>query len=301
MTTRLQQAKQSWDLYLLLLPTLAFFIVFHYVPMYGAQLAFKDFRAVDGIWGSPWAGLRHFSRLVNSYQFLPLVRNTLVLSLYSLIAGFPVPIVLALLLNHLPSHRYKRLVQTTLYAPHFISTVVLVGMLFIFLSPRSGLVNSVLRFAGAGPVFFMAEARWFRHLFVLSGVWQSAGWGSIIYLAALSAVDPSLYEAADMDGAPKVQKILHIDLPTIMPTAVVLLILNFGRVMNVGFEKVFLMQTPSTLGSSEIIATYVYKVGIISAQFGFATAVGLFNSIVNLVLILVVNRVARALSETSLW
>jgi putative aldouronate transport system permease protein len=301
MKATLRRIGQHWDLYLILLPTLLYFVIFHYVPMYGAQLAFKDYRAVDGIWGSPWVGLRNFVRFFNSYQAWPLIRNTIVVSLYGLAAGFPFPILLAVLLNHLPSRRYRRIIQTTIYAPHFISTVVLVGLMFNFLSPRSGVVNHILQLFGGKSIFFMAESGWFRHLFVFSGIWQNAGWGSIIYLAALSAVDPTLYEAADMDGATKLQKIMHIDIPSILPTAVVLLVLNFGQIMNIGFEKAFLMQTASNLATSEVLATYVYKVGLVNAQFGFSTAVGLFNSLVNLALLLTVNRVAKALGSSGLW
>ncbi|TVQ22829.1 MAG: sugar ABC transporter permease [Spirochaetaceae bacterium] len=300
--TRLgKRIRADWELYLLLLPTLIYFLVFHYGPMYGIQLAFKDFRAVDGIWGSPWAGARHFLRLFNSYQFPQLVRNTLGLSLYALVGQFPVPIILAILLNHVPSLRFKRIVQTTIYAPHFISTVVLVGLLFVFLSPRSGMINVGLGLLGRPPVFFMADPRWFPHLYVFSGVWQSSGWSSIIYLAALSSVDPGLYEAAEIDGATTLQKIVHVDIPTMLPTAVILLIIRFGQIMSIGFEQVFLMQTASNIGASEIIATYVYKVGIVNAQFSFATAVGLFNAVINLILIIIVNRVARAVSSTGLW
>ena len=293
--------RGDWDLYLILFPTLAFFFIFHYIPMYGAQLAFKDYRAVDGIWGSPWIGVRHFARFFSSYQAWPLISNTLLVSLYGLVAGFPVPILLAVLLNHLPSKGYRRLIQTTIYAPHFISTVVMVGLLFTFLSPRNGIINQGIQLFGAKPVFFMAQASWFRHLFVFSGVWQSAGWSSIVYLAALSAVDPSLYEAAELDGATKVQKIVNIDIPIILPTAVILLIMNFGQIMNIGFEKAFLMQTASNLSASEVLSTYVYKVGLINAQFGFSIAVGLFNSVINLILIVLVNRAAKALNSTSLW
>jgi putative aldouronate transport system permease protein len=301
MKNLLRRMRGDWDLYLILFPTLAFFFIFHYIPMYGAQLAFKDYKAVDGIWGSPWIGVRHFVRFFSSYQAWPLISNTLLVSLYGLVAGFPVPILLAVLLNHLPSKGYRRLIQTTIYAPHFISTVVMVGLLFTFLSPRNGIINQGIQLFGAKPVFFMAQASWFRHLFVFSGVWQSAGWSSIVYLAALSAVDPSLYEAAELDGATKVQKIVNIDIPIILPTAVILLIMNFGQIMNIGFEKAFLMQTASNLSASEVISTYVYKVGLINAQFGFSIAVGLFNSVINLILIVLVNRAAKALNSTSLW
>ena len=292
---------QEYDLYLLLVPALLYFAVFHYGPMYGVQIAFKNFRAVDGIWGSPWTGFRHFRRFFNSYQAWALVRNTLVISFYSLLAGFPVPIFLALLLNRAPSKKFKRVVQTTIYAPHFISTVVLVGLIFIFTSPRSGLINLVITKLGGEKVFFMARPEWFRHIYVWSGVWQGAGWGTIVYMAALSSIDPSMYEAAEIDGATKLQTIWHIDIPGVIPTAVILLILNFGRVMSVGFEKAFLMQTPMNLQTAEIISTYVYKVGLVNAQYSFSSAVGLFRALINMVLIVSVNRAAKAVGTTSLW
>jgi len=296
-----KRIKDHYELYLFLLPALAAVFIFKYIPMYGAQIAFKDFIAVRGIVGSPWAGFKYFRTFFNSFQFGLVLRNTVFLSFYQLIAGFPVPLVFALLLNQLQSRRYKKIVQTVTYAPHFISTVVLVGMLFLFLNPRSGVVNAVRTTFGAEPVFYMAEAGWFKSLFVLSGIWQHFGWGSIIYLAALSSVDPSLHESAIIDGASRLRRIVHIDLPFVVPTAIVLLILNMGRIMDIGFEKVFLMQTPLNLDSSEVISTYVYKVGLLSRQFSYAAAVGLFNSFVNVTLLVLVNRIARRLSENSLW
>jgi putative aldouronate transport system permease protein len=292
---------RNYELYLFLLPTFLYFVVFHYGPMYGVQIAFKDFRASDGIWGSPWVGFEHFRRFFSSYQFWSLLKNTLGISLYSLIAGFPAPIILALLLNQIPSRGFKRFVQTITYAPNFISTVVIVGMLLVFLSPRGGLVNALIGLFGFESVYFMARPEWFKTIYVLSGIWQGAGFGSIIYLAALSSIDPQLHEAAIVDGATKFQRIRYIDIPGIIPTAVILLILNAGRIMNVGFEKVFLMQTPLNLESSEIISTYVYKVGLVNAQFSFSSAVGLFRALINLVLIVSVNRVARSVGETALW
>ena len=292
---------RNYELYLFFAPTLVYFLVFHYGPMYGVQIAFKDFIASRGILRSPWVGLEHFERLFNSFQFWALLRNTLVLSVYQLAATFPIPIVLALMLNHLPSDRFKRLVQTVTYAPHFISIVVLVGMLHAFLSPRSGIVNHAIRLAGSEPVMFMARAGWFRHVYVWSTVWQQSGWATIVYLAALAGISQDLHEAAIVDGATKLQRILHIDLPGIMPTATILLILNVGRLMQLGFEKAFLMQSPLNLETSEIIQTYVYKVGLLGAQYSFSAAVGLFNSAINLVLLLSVNRLARSAGQTALW
>ncbi len=291
----------NYQLYVFLLPTLAYFAVFHYAPIYGLQLAFKDFVAIHGIQNSPWVGFEHFERFFNTFQFRTIIRNTLLLSVYQLVAGVPAPIILALLLNQLRFKRFKRIVQTVTYAPHFISTVVMVGMLFVFLSPRSGVVNHFVELFGGDPVNFMARPEWFRSLYVGSEVWQRTGWGSIIYLAALSSIDPALHEAAIVDGASKLQRIRHIDIPGIMPTVMILLILNMGRLMSVGFQKTFLMQTALNLETSEIIATYIYKVGLLNAQYDFSTAVGLFDSVINLVLILTFNKLARSLGQTSLW
>ena len=292
---------RNYELYLFLLPTFLYFLVFHYGPMYGVQIAFKNFTASRGIWGSPWVGFAHFQRFFSSYQFWSLLRNTLGISLYSLIAGFPVPIILALLLNQIPGKRFRRTVQTITYAPNFISVVVIVGMLLVFLSPRGGLINAIIELFGGTSIYFMARPEWFQTIYVLSGIWQGAGFGSIIYLAALSSIDPQLHEAAIVDGATKLQRIRHIDIPGIVPTAVILLILNTGTIMNVGFEKAFLMQTPLNLETSEIISTYVYKVGLVNAQFSFSSAVGLFRAAINLTLIVAVNRFARTVGETALW
>lgn len=301
MQTALARIRRHYQLYLYLLPALLFFLVFRYVPMYGVQIAFKDFMVAKGFWGSPWVGLEHFERFFNSNVFWRVLKNTLGLSLFQLAAGFPVPIILALLLNQMTSVRYRRIVQTVIYAPHFISTVVLVGILLVFLSPRTGMVNHILRAMGGEAIFFMAKPEWFKPLYVISGIWQNAGWGTIIYLAALSSVSPELHEAAIVDGATKLQRIWHIDIPGILPTAVILLILQFGSLMSVGFEKVYLMQTPLNLSSSEIISTYVYKSGLLGAQYGFSAAIGLFDAVINLTLLIAINRFARHFGETSLW
>jgi len=288
-------------LYLFVLPVVVYYFIFHYIPIYGVQIAFKNFIAIKGIMGSPWVGFIHFTRFFNSYHFWTLIGNTLGISAYQLLAGFPVPIILALMLNYVHRASFKRFVQTVTYAPHFISTVVLVGMIMIFLSPRNGLVNTFIKGVGFEPIFFMGEPGWFKSLYVWSGVWQNAGWGSIIYIATLAGVNPELYEAAIVDGASKFQRILFIDIPSIIPTATILLILNLGRIMSVGFEKVFLMQNDLNLESSEIIATYVYKTGLLGAQFSFSSAVGLFNNLINFLLLVFVNRMARKYSSTSLW
>lgn len=293
----------SWQLYVLLIAPLLYLVIFKYGPMYGAQIAFKDYRITQGIWESPWAGLKHFRRFVNSFDFWMLIRNTLALSFYELLAGFPVPIILALSLNYVGKSGFKKTVQMVTYAPHFISTVVMVGIILQFLAPRFGFVNLVIQAFGGESINFMGRVRWWRSIFVWSGVWQRAGYGSIIYLAALSSIDPQLHEAAIVDGATKPQRIWHIDLPGIMPTAVILLILNIGRILNIGFEKVLLMQNPLNLPVSEIIDTYVYKIGLASptVNFAYPTAIGLFRSAISLILLIAVNRVAKHVTESSLW
>ena len=299
--TVLKQMKANYFLYLFLLPATAYLLIFSYGPMYGIQIAFKDFYAYLGIEGSPWVGLKHFENFFRSPRFSVLLQNTLTLSFYSLLAGFPLPIILALLLNYTPKQGLKKFAQTASYAPHFISTVVLVGMLNVFFSPRSGFVNTMLGWIGVDPIFFLGDPKWFKHMYVWSGVWQSTGWGSIIYLAALAGVSPELHEAVIIDGANKLQRIWNIDIPTIMPTMVILLVMNFGSIMNVGYEKVFLMQNDLNMSASEIISTYTYKIGLQGAQYSYSTAIGLFNNIINFVMLVVVNRVARGLSGSSLW
>lgn len=280
---------------------MAYFIIFHYFPMYGVQIAFRDYTPSLGIWGSPWVGLEHLKRFFDSYYFWTLIKNTLGISLYELVVGFPVPILLALALNELRDGAFKKWVQTVTYAPHFISVVVMAGMIIAFTSPGSGLINLAIKAFGGEPVPFLTEPGWFKSVFVLSGVWQSMGWGTIIYLAALAGVDPQQHEAAMIDGATRFQRVWHINLPSIVPTMVILLILNVGSFMSVGFEKVFLLQNPLNLESSDVISTYVYRSGLVQGQFSFSAAIGLFNSVINFILLLTVNRIAKRLNETSLW
>lgn len=293
--------KKNWDLYLLIAPVTIYFIVFKYMPMYGVQIAFKNFVAKKGIWNSPWVGLKHFIRFFNSYNFGELMTNTLGVSLYSLIVGFPIPILLALMMNEVKNKYFKKTVQTMTYAPHFLSTVVLVGMLTAFLSPSSGVINQIIKAFGGQPIYFMTEPGWFKTLYVFSGVWQNAGWGSIVYMAALAGIDMELYEAAMIDGASKLQRLLNITIPCLLPTATVLLILDVGHIMNVGFEKVFLMQNSLNMSSSDVISTYVYRLGLLKSDFSFSSAVGLFNSVINFILLILVNKVSKKFSETSLW
>jgi len=298
--SKLKKILSNYQLYLFLLPALVYFIVFHYVPMYGILIAFKDFVATKGIMGSPWVGFKHFERFFESYQFWTLIKNTLGLSVIQLIVGFPLPIFLALMMNQIRSDKYKRFIQTVVYAPHFISVVVLAGMIYVFFS-NNGLINNLILIFGGDPISFMAKPDWFKPLYIASGVWQETGWAAIIYLAALAGVSPELHEAAVMDGANKWQRIFHVDIPAIMPTAVILLILNVGNIMNIGFEKAYLLQTPMNQPAAEIIPTYVYKMGLQQAQYSFAAAVGLFNSVINLVLLFLVNKFAKKLSGTGLW
>ncbi|EES72356.1 ABC transporter, permease protein [Paenibacillus sp. oral taxon 786 str. D14] len=292
---------RNYQLYLFVLPVVVYYLIFHYYPMYGVQIAFKNFMATEGIWGSPWIGFDHFERFFNSFQFERLILNTIYLNLLQLIVGFPVPIILALMLNQLMNKKFKRFSQTVVYAPHFISTVVMAGIIFLFLSESTGMVNKIIVLLGGEPINFMGEPGWFRPVYVLSDIWQNAGFGTVIYLAALAGVNPELHESAVVDGANKFQRIIHIDIPSIMPTMVILLILSIGNLMSIGFEKVLLLQTSLNQSTSEVIATYVYKNGVLQGQYSFTTAVGLFNSIINFVLLLIVNQAAKKLTNVSLW
>lgn len=292
---------QNWQLYIFILPALLYFIIFHYVPMYGVQIAFKDFIPSKGIWGSDWVGLEHFKHFFDSYYFWDLIKNTLGLSVYELAIGFPLPIILALALNEAKDGLYKRTVQTVTYAPHFISVVVMAGMIIAFLSPATGIVNHGLELLGFDPIPFMSDPKWFKTVYVFSGVWQSTGWGTIIYLAALSGVDPQHHEAAIVDGATRFQRIWHINIPALVPTMIILLIMNLGNIMAMGFEKILLLQNPLNLESSNVIATFVYQAGLLDAQYSFAAAVGLFNAVINAILLITVNQIAKKTSETSLW
>jgi len=298
---RLKKIASSWQLYVLILPAFIYFIVFHYGPMYGVQIAFKNYMPSLGIWGSPWVGFAHFKRFFDSYYFWELIRNTVGISLYSLIVGFPLPIILALALNEVKDGPFKKTVQTITYAPHFISVVVIVGMVIAFLSPSSGILNNALQFLGFESKAYMEDPAWFKTIYVLSGVWQSTGWSSVIYMAALSGIDPQLHEAATIDGASRLQRLWNINLPYLMPTMIILLIMNFGSVMSVGHEKVLLMQNPLNMPSSNIIATFTYQQGLLDAQFSYAAAIGLFNSAINAVLLLFVNKISKKVSETSLF
>ncbi|MBQ8972979.1 MAG: sugar ABC transporter permease [Clostridia bacterium] len=296
-----RRLARSWQLYVLALPAVIWIIVFAYAPMYGVQIAFKEYKVNLGITGSPWIGLKYFNQLFSLPNFKTLVMNTLLLSVYSLLWSFPVPILLALMLNQVKSKGYKKFVQTVTYAPYFISTVVLVSMLNVFLTPSSGWVNKIVEAMGGKAITFMGDPKWFRTVYITSGIWQGAGWGAIIYLAALGGIDPALYEAAMMDGATRMQQIIHIDLPCILPTVVIMLIMNMGGIMNVGYEKSYLMQNSLNITVSEIISTYTYKIGLLNAKYSFSTAVGLLNSVVSFILVAAANYISRRVTETSLW
>ena len=288
------------DLFLLLLPAMIQVIIFRYWPIAGIQIAFKNFSARKGIWGSAWVGLKHFITFFNSYNFWEVLGNTLTLSLTMLLFSFPIPFIFALFLNRL-SPRFKKVLQTASYAPYFISTVVLVGMLYNFFSPSSGVVNLVGQKIGMEPVNFMGKASCFVPMYVGSAVWQTLGYSAVIYIAARANVDNELYEAAKIDGASKFQCVINIDVPSLIPTMLILLIMQIGQIMNIGYEKVYLMQNALNLSKSEIISTYVYKLGLQQARYDFSTAVNLFNTVINFAVLMVVNRAAKKISGTSLW
>ena len=291
-----------WQLYAMLLLPVIYLLIFNYYPMTGIQLAFKKFSARLGIWGSPWIGFSNFTKFINSYQFWPILSNTLTISLYSILAAVPMPIILALSLNAVRGKSLKKTVQLATYMPNFISTVVMVGILKQLLHPRLGVVSIIGALFGFAIPDLFASSSAFPHLYVWSNVWQKTGWSSIIYLAALSSVDPEHHEAAIVDGASRFQRVLHIDLPTIIPTATIMLILSMGQLMSIGFERIYLMQTDLNLAASEIISTYVYKVGLTGVpDYGYSTAINLFNSVINLVLIITMNQLSKKFGESSLF
>lgn len=298
---RFKTIQRNWNLYLMLVPVIAFYILFHYAPMYGVQIAFKDFFASKGIWASPWVGMKHFNRFFSSYYFERLLFNTVSISLYQLFFGFPIPILLALMVNEVRNAPFKKLVQNVTYAPHFLSVVVIAGMLTSFLHHEKGIINHLILLCGGENIDFLAEPSWFKPVYIISNIWQNAGWNSIIYISALSGIDPQLHEAAKIDGAGRFARIIHVNIPGILPTIVILLILNAGQIMNVGFEKVFLLQNDLNKSASDIISTFSYSIGIKGGQYSFASAIGLFNSVINFTLLILVNSISKKLGETSLW
>ena len=292
--------RKNWLLYLFLLPMAVYLIIFNYAPLYGIQIAFKDFRGALGIWGSPWVGFKHFESFFNSYQFKDLLYNTLTLSFYQLVATIPMPVILALLLNYTTVPWLKKLTQSSTFAPHLISVVVMCGMLNTF-SSSTGLFNILLKQFGLEPISFLGIPSLYQTMYVMSGVWQRTGYNAVIYIAALSSVSEDLHEAAIVDGASKLKRVWYIDIPSILPTMVILIIMAVGNLMSIGFEKSLLLQNDLNLARSEIISTYVYKVGIQGAQYSLSTAVSLFNNIINFILLISVNKASKALSGSSLW
>mgnify|MGYP000861362905 FL=1 len=301
--TQLQKRKikSNIPLYVLLFPSIILLIMFAYIPMLGLVIAFKDYSPANGILNSPWAGFKYFTQFFNSVQFGTTMMNTLKISIYSILVGFPLPILLALLCNQLRTGKFKKVFQVTTYLPHFISTMVMCGMIILFLSPNSGLIANIFKSLGWTMPNLLSKPDSFAGVYVWSDVWQHIGWDSIIYLAALSAIDPTYYEAATMDGASRMQKILNIDLPLLLPTAMILLILRAGSLLSIGFEKVLLLQNPLNLAGSEVISTYVYKVGMINFQYSYSTAIGLFNTVVNLIILLSVNWFSKRYTKTGLF
>lgn len=301
MKKRTAVIKKNLPLYALLLPSAILLFCFAYLPLVGVVIAFKDFSPTLGIWDSPWVGFDNFIRFFKSYQFPITIKNTLILSIYGLAVGTPLPIALALMCNQMKTKMFKKVFQVITYLPHFISTMVMCGLILIVLSPSNGLVANIFKLFGAEIPNLMANASAFKHVYVWSDIWQHLGWNSIIYLAALSSIDPTYYEAATIDGASTMQKIRYIDLPLIMPTVVVLLVMNAGNILGIGFEKVYLLQNTLNLTSSEIISTYVYKMGLQSSQYSLSTAIGLFNTVVNVIVLLTINYIAKKKTDTSLF
>lgn len=293
--------KNNWQLYLLVLPAVIYFVVFNYLPLYGIQIAFKDYKAVDGIAGSAWVGLKHFKNFFNAYYFKRLLSNTLLLNVYYLLWSFPVPLILAILLNQIRGTKKKRFIQTSIYVPYFISTVVLAGMLYIFLSPTSGILNFARTALGLKAIDFMSDASAFRSIYIISGIWQAAGYGTILYIATLTGIDLSLYEAAEIDGASIWQKIRYIDIPSLIPTAMMVFILDCGKMLASDTNKALVMQTPGNIPTSDIIGVYVYNVGLGSGQFSYTAAIGLFINIINFILIVSVNQLSKRMTDVGLF
>lgn len=299
----LRSLRKYWPMYLLLVPVIVYFLVFKYKPMLFVQIAFKDYKLRKGIWASEWVGLKHFMRFFSSYNFKSTLVNTAVLSGLSLLCCFPFPIFLALLFNELRTDRTKKLVRTITYAPHFISTIVMVGMMIAICSPSTGIVNKILIALGITEdgLYLMGSGKYFRMMYILSDIWKNSGWNAIIFISAISAIEPTLYEAARVDGASRWQQLIYVTLPSILPTIVIMLILRCGSILGVGHEKVYAMQTDLNLGVSEVISTYSYKIGLIDMRYDYATAIDLFNAVINLAMLLIVNAISRKVTETSLW
>ncbi|MDF2922672.1 MAG: binding-protein-dependent transport system inner rane component [Paenibacillaceae bacterium] len=290
-----------WDLYLIMVPGILYFLIYKYLPMAGIVIAFQDYGVFSGIRGSEWVGLSHFKAMFTDSEFYEIFRNTLVISLYKLIWGFPGPIILAIMLNEIKNVFFKRSVQTLIYLPHFLSWVIIGGVLINLLSPATGIVNEVLQWLGFKPVFFLADPDWFRSILVVSDLWKEVGWGAIVYLAAIAGIDPQLYEAAIMDGAGKWKQITHITFPSLLSTIVIMLLLRLGSILDVGFEQIFVLYSPLVYDVADVIQTYVYRMGITQAEFSFTTAVGLFESVIGLVLVISANKAVKKIGQEGIW
>ena len=298
---KLKLARKMWILYIMLIIPVAAIFVFRYMPMYGILLAFKDYKIRDGIWNSAWNNFAHFQMLFKSYNFIRVMKNTLIISLQRILLEFPAPILFALMINEVTHMRYKKIMQTISYLPHFISWVVLGGIISEVLSPQRGIINYIITAFGGEPIYFLTSKRLFRPILIITNIWQSVGWGSVIYLASLASVNPNLYEAAEMDGANRLQKAWNISLPSILPVVTIMFILRLGRVLNAGFDQIFNLYNPLVYEVADIIDTYVYRVGIVEARYDFTTAVGLFKNVIGILLILITNRIVKSYSEYGIW
>lgn len=293
--------KREWQLYLMLLPTILWLLIFLYKPMYGLQIAFKDYSLFRGVAGSPWIGFEHFETLFNNDQFLRALKNTIIMSLYSLVFGFPVPIALALMFNEVTNQTFKKTAQTVVYLPHFISSVIIAGIVITAFSPSAGIVNNILGWFGAEPVYFLTKPEWFRPIFVGTSIWQEAGFQSIVYLAAIAGVSPTLYESAVVDGASRWQMMWKITIPLIMPTIIIMLIIRIGNILEISFEMIVLLYQPATYETADVVNTFIYRQGLQGGQYDFAAAAGLFNAVVAFVLVMTANTISKRFSRTSLW
>lgn len=298
---RFRMIRSYWDLYLIMVPGILYFIVYKYMPMWGIVIAFQNYSVFAGIWGSDWVGLEHFSNMFLANDFYNIFMNTLLISLYKLFWGFPGPILLAILLNDIRHMLYKRTIQTLLYLPHFLSWIIVGGILINVLSPSSGIINKILVMFGFDPIFFLASTEWFRTVLVASDIWKEIGWSAIIYLAAIASIDPQLYEAAIVDGANKWKQMIHITLPSIMNVIVIILLLRLGNVLDVGFEQIFVLYNPLVYEVADVFETYVYRVGLQQGQFSFTTAVGLFKSVIGIILVILANKAAKKLGQEGVW
>jgi putative aldouronate transport system permease protein len=293
--------KKEWQLYLMLAPTIIWFLVFLYKPMYGLQIAFKDYSVFKGITASPWVGLEHFYTLFENDQFLRSIRNTLMISGATLIFGFPIPIILALMFNEIINPKFKKTAQTIVYLPHFISAVIIAGIVITAFAPSTGVINLVLNALGYDSVYFLTKPEWFRTIFVGTGIWQEAGFGSIVFLAAISGISPSLYESAVVDGASRFQMMYKITIPCILPTILIMLIIKIGNILEIGFEMIIMLYQPATYETADVISTFIYRQGLQAAQYDLAAAAGLFNAVIAFLLVITANTLSKRISKTSLW